>query len=128
MRLLSSLKVSGECRHTCQYKGVTVKDHKFCLVMTRYSKSLAELLAEEAPPPGGLPLPRLLHYADQSLGALHELHNLGVVMADLKPQNLLIDAGLDELVVTDFGISKILSDTVGSFTGTTMVQGTPHFM
>jgi hypothetical protein len=26
-------KVSRECRHTCQYKGVTVKDNKFCLVM-----------------------------------------------------------------------------------------------
>jgi serine/threonine-protein kinase len=69
-----------------------------------------------------------MRYATQSLGALHELHSLGVVMADLKPQNLLLDADLDELVVTDFGISKILSDTVGSFTGTTMVQGTPHYM
>lgn len=29
------LKVSGECRHTCQYKGVTIKDNKFCLVMKR---------------------------------------------------------------------------------------------
>lgn len=57
----------------------------------RYSKSLAELLAEEAPPPGGLPLPRLLRYAAQTLGALHELHSLDVVMADLKRQNLLVD-------------------------------------
>lgn len=38
------------------------------------------------------------------------------------------DADLDELILTDFGISKILSDTVGSFTGTAMAQGTPHYM
>lgn len=29
------LKVSGECRHTCQYKGATIKDNEFCLVMRR---------------------------------------------------------------------------------------------
>lgn len=94
----------------------------------KYSKSLAELLAEEAPPPGGLPLTRLLRYAAQTLAALHQLHSVGVVMADLKPQNLLVDADLDELVVSDFGTSKILSNTVGSFTGTTLAQGTPYYM
>jgi hypothetical protein len=29
------LRVSGQCRHTCQYTGATIKDNKFCLVMQR---------------------------------------------------------------------------------------------
>jgi hypothetical protein len=29
------LRVSGECRHACQYKGATIKANKFCLVMKR---------------------------------------------------------------------------------------------
>jgi serine/threonine protein kinase len=34
-------------------------------------------------------------------------------MSDLKPQNLLLDDDLDELVVTDFGLSRIVSHTGG---------------
>jgi serine/threonine protein kinase len=60
---------------------------------------------------GGLPLQQLLRYGGQILSALVELHNQGVVMADLKPQNLLLDDDLDELVVTDFGLSRIVSHT-----------------
>jgi serine/threonine protein kinase len=62
---------------------------------------------------GGLPLQQLLRYGGQILSALVELHNQGVVMADLKPQNLLLDDDLDELVVTDFGLSRIVSHTGG---------------
>jgi hypothetical protein len=40
------LAVSGECRHSCQYKGATIKGNKFCLIMKRYSKSLARVIAE----------------------------------------------------------------------------------
>jgi serine/threonine protein kinase len=65
---------------------------------------------------GGLPLQQLLRYGGQILSALVELHGQGVVMADLKPQNLLLDEDLDELVVTDFGLSRIVSHTGGSST------------
>lgn len=91
---------------------------------TGTARAWPHVLAEDGAPPDGLPLPRLLRYSAQTLGALHELHSMGVVMADLKPQNLLLDADLDEVVLTDFGISKILSNTVGSYTGTVMGQGT----
>jgi hypothetical protein len=40
------LAVSGECRHSCQYKGATIKGNRFCLIMKRYSKSLARVIAE----------------------------------------------------------------------------------
>jgi hypothetical protein len=35
-----------ECRHSCQYKGATIKGNRFCLVMKHYSKSLARAVAE----------------------------------------------------------------------------------
>eukprot|EP00882_Tetradesmus_deserticola_P031614 GHRQ01035759.1.p1 GENE.GHRQ01035759.1~~GHRQ01035759.1.p1 ORF type:complete len:153 (+),score=71.68 GHRQ01035759.1:486-944(+) len=40
------LAVSGECRHSCQYKGATIQGNRFCLIMKRYSKSLARVIAE----------------------------------------------------------------------------------
>lgn len=92
------------------------------------------MLAEDGPPPDGLPLPRLERYAGQILRALHELHGLGVVMRDLKPQNLLLDSAQasdtirDELVLTDFGLSKVISHTIGSYTVTAVGQGTPDYM
>lgn len=30
------LRVSGACHHTCQYKGATIKNNKFCIVMKRW--------------------------------------------------------------------------------------------
>jgi serine/threonine protein kinase len=69
-----------------------------------------------------------MHYGAQALAALVELHSQGVVMMDLKPQNLLLDEALDELVVTDFGLSKVVSHTLGGFRPSTMRCGTPNYM
>lgn len=97
----------------------------------RYSKSLMRVIAEDGPPPSGLPLPRLLRYAGQALTALAELHNMPtgpLVMGDLKPQNLLLDGNLDELVVTDVGLSRAVSSTIGTIVATAVGQGTPQYM
>eukprot|EP00882_Tetradesmus_deserticola_P027247 GHRQ01030131.1.p1 GENE.GHRQ01030131.1~~GHRQ01030131.1.p1 ORF type:complete len:302 (+),score=121.67 GHRQ01030131.1:767-1672(+) len=120
------LAVSGECRHSCQYKGATIQGNRFCLIMKRYSKSLARVIAEAGA--GGLPLQQLLRYGGQILSALVELHGQGVVMADLKPQNLLLDDDLDELVVTDFGLSRIVGHTVGGYRPSQTAAGTPNYM
>lgn len=77
---------------------------------------------------GGLPIAQLLRYGGQILSALVELHSQGVVMADLKPQNLLLDDDLDELVVTDFGLSRIVSHTVGGYRPSQTAAGTPNYM
>ena len=99
----------------------------------RYSKSLMRVIAEDGPPPTGLPLSRLLRYAGQALTALHELHSLPpptgpLVVGDLKPQNLLLDASLDQLVVSDCGLSRAASSTIGSIVATAVGQGAPQYM
>lgn len=49
---------------------------------------------------------QVLRYAGQIAAGLAELHENGVIMLDLKPQNLLLDTKLNELVLADFGISR----------------------
>jgi serine/threonine-protein kinase len=71
----------------------------------------------------------------QTLGALEEAHNAGVVHRDLKPENILLttQGGIEDFPkVLDFGLAKIKeqSPRPGSMVLTRegMVFGTPEFM
>lgn len=68
-----------------------------------------------------------MRYSNQALVAVAELHAQGIIIVDLKPQNLLLDSRLDELVVSDFGLSRIVNHTLGGFTPSS-IQGTPNYM
>jgi len=59
-------------------------------------------------------------------GALHYAHGRGVLHRDVKPHNILIEQGSNRALLTDFGISKVISDSTQTVTG--MVLGTPDYM
>jgi eukaryotic-like serine/threonine-protein kinase len=67
-------------------------------------RPLSAILAEE-----DLPLPRVLGIADQILWSLEATHDGGVIHADIKTDNLLIDVRPERDVVTliDFGLAII---------------------
>ena len=46
----------------------------------------------------------------QLLTALSDLHALGIMHRDIKTDNILIREPNDELVLCDFGMSKLVSD------------------
>ena len=80
---------------------------------------------------GLLPLPpeRAREIALDVLDALAYAHAQGVIHRDVKPPNVIIDAG-GRAKVTDFGIARLMGDTPSGLTVTAAgrVVGTPAYM
>lgn len=76
-----------------------------------------------------LPVPKVLDIiarAADALGYAHEEgHEKGIVHRDVKPGNIMYDADLDSVKVTDFGISRLI-DLNATRMG--LVLGTPLYM
>jgi len=84
-------------------------------------RSLSRVIAEEP-----IPLARALDLMTQILGALEAAHASGVVHADVKSDNFLVETvdGGDHLTLIDFGLARM--DGAASFEG--MVSGTPEYL
>jgi Serine/threonine protein kinase len=88
-------------------------------------------LRDELETEGRLPLLRIVLYLEQMAAALDHAHDRGVIHRDIKPANILMTPE-KRLLLTDFGLVKIIADTIPisnnplSEAGTPM--GTPDYM
>jgi prepilin signal peptidase PulO-like enzyme (type II secretory pathway) len=82
-------------------------------------------LARRIKTSGPLPASRVAQIGAKIADALAHAHAAGIVHRDLKPDNILL-AG-DRVVVTDFGIARIM-DAASRLTLSGTVLGTPHYM
>ncbi|MGH7630651.1 MAG: serine/threonine-protein kinase, partial [Gemmatimonadales bacterium] len=76
---------------------------------------------------GQLPLDDALAITRDVLSALAYSHREGIVHRDMKPENILLDAG--EAIVADFGIARALHEAGSErLTETGLSLGTPSYM
>ena len=87
--------------------------------------TLTQLLVNENP----LAIDRVIDIVMQSLAGIEEAHLAGVVHADLKADNIILDqrrAGVDTVKIVDFGIARLV--TGGRDPEDRSISGTPEYM
>ncbi len=75
---------------------------------------------------GSLELVEILRIALQIADGLNAAHQQGLVHRDVKPANILLEAGTDRVLLTDFGLARALDDA--TLTASGYVAGTPSYM
>ncbi|MBL8819652.1 MAG: serine/threonine protein kinase [Planctomyces sp.] len=75
---------------------------------------------------GGLPLPDVLRIAVQVARGLAAAHAQGLVHRDVKPANILLERGVERVMLTDFGLARAADDATLTRSG--LIAGTPHYM
>ena len=124
-----SYNASMTCSRAAKTYGCFRHQNQLELVMKLYKSSLLQKMEPPADaPPGTARTPfavaDALGYGLQLAKALEQLHGVGIAIKDVKPANLLLDER-NNLVVADFGISEVVTNTVTSTQSGR--QGTPAY-
>lgn len=89
-----------------------------------------ESLAQRIVRGGPLPVPEVVHLAEEVADALDHAHRQGVIHRDVKPANILLED--EHAIVADFGIARAVRKATGhadsDLTVTGLVLGTPAYM
>jgi serine/threonine-protein kinase len=122
-RFYQEAKAAGRLIHpnlVAIYDVVEVDDVPYMVMEYVDGCTLAEVIRSDGP----LPPERAVPIAVQVCGALHYAHACGVIHRDIKPGNILLDAG-GTAKVSDFGIARLAGSQA---TRTGVLLGTPAYM
>ncbi|HUJ60909.1 MAG TPA: protein kinase [Kofleriaceae bacterium] len=90
--------------------------------------TLTQLLVNESP----IGVERVIDLVCQALAGIEEAHLAGVVHADLKADNIIVDqrrAGIDQVKIVDFGIARLVTGLAGrEVAEDRSISGTPEYM
>lgn len=75
---------------------------------------------------GPLEVKEILRIGMQVAAGLAAAHAQGLVHRDVKPANILLENGIERVMITDFGLARAVDDA--SLTASGLVAGTPQYM
>ena len=108
-------------------RGETPDGTAFIVMELVRGRSLRELARGDR----GLEVPRLLLLVDQVLAGLGAAHAEGVVHADIKPDNILVEVrhdGTDHVKIADFGLARMHDRRADRTSERTEISGTPEYI
>jgi serine/threonine-protein kinase len=85
-------------------------------------RSLQDRIDREGP----LDVKEVLRIGMQAAQGLAAAHAQGIVHRDVKPANILLENGVERVVLTDFGLARAADDA--SVTQSGVIAGTPQYM
>jgi len=130
LRFREEAVAASRVRHPCSVSVIdcdVLRDGTPFIVMEHVrGRPLARIVAEQE-----VPIPRAIELVTQILHAIDAVHCSGVVHADVKSDNFLVDEGdgSDHVTLIDFGLAR-LEATPGARTAgaSVVVSGTPEYM
>lgn len=102
-----------------------VSEHRgFPYIVMKYvaGQSLQQRLDAQGP----LELREILRVGLQIAAGLAAAHAQGLIHRDIKPANILMETGIERVLLTDFGLARSVDEA--SLTCSGMVAGTPQYM
>jgi hypothetical protein len=75
---------------------------------------------------GPLPIREILRIGMQTAAGLAAAHAQGLVHRDVKPANILLENGVERVLITDFGLARTVDEA--SLTCSGVIAGTPQYM
>ncbi|MCH9654061.1 MAG: serine/threonine protein kinase [Planctomycetes bacterium] len=109
--------------HVVAIHNVEADDQNPFLVMQYVAgESLQARVDREGP----LDAKEVMRIGIQAASGLAAAHEQGVIHRDVKPANILLEQGVERILLTDFGLARTVDDA--SLTHTGIIAGTPHYM
>lgn len=109
--------------HVVAIHGVSTDERLPYLVMPYVQ---GESLQQRIDAAGPLKLKEILRIAMQAARGLQAAHEQVLVHRDIKPGNILLERGVDRVLLTDFGLARAVDDA--SMTRSGVIAGTPQYM
>ena len=85
-----------------------------------------ESLEQRVASTGPLDVKEILRIGKQVAAGLAAAHEQGLVHRDVKPGNILLESGVERVLITDFGLARAIDDA--SVTQSGVIAGTPQYM
>lgn len=124
-RFLREARSAAAIKHENIVQVYSVEDQPLPYLVMEFvdGQTLKEMLDHSGP----LDVAVILQVGRQIASGLAAAHAQGLIHRDIKPGNILIEAGADQKVkITDFGLARAVDDATMTRTG--VISGTPMYM
>jgi formylglycine-generating enzyme required for sulfatase activity/serine/threonine protein kinase len=124
-RFLREARSAAAIRHENVVDTFAVEEQPIPYLVMEYIAG--ETLQQKLDRVGPLEVPEVLRLGQQIAVGLAAAHALGLIHRDVKPSNILLDAGVEQRAkITDFGLARAADDA--SLTQSGFIAGTPMYM